>query len=43
MNRQADSDLSRSLWLFYLNGFRHIVRDGRMGPDIDDLFGFFST
>lgn len=40
MNTYADSDRSGSPWLLYLNDFRHIVHDGRMGPDIDDLFGF---
>lgn len=40
----ADEEAFRSgsLRLLYLDGFRNIVREGRMDPDIDDFFGVIS-
>jgi hypothetical protein len=33
---------SGSLRLLYLDGFRNVVREGRLDPEIDDLFGVIS-
>ena len=30
---------SKSLRLLYLDGFRNIVREARLDPEIDDIFG----
>jgi hypothetical protein len=40
----ADEEAFQSgiLQLLYLDGFQNIVREGRLDPEIDDLFGVIS-
>ncbi|KOS37440.1 hypothetical protein ACN38_g11759 [Penicillium nordicum] len=41
----ADEEAFRSgsLYVLYLDGFRNVIREGRMDPEIHDLFGVVGT
>ncbi|CAG8130201.1 unnamed protein product [Penicillium salamii] len=41
----ADEEAFRSgsLYVLYLDGFRNVIREGRMDPEIHDLFGVIGT